>query len=131
VSKYNIVDDMKRKAEALDYDLDAHRWLLYFAMFLIIFAILTAWALAELRDGIIASADGQQRIYKEMSVLQQQITVLQRELSKVRFDGRSKDLAPERAHESDAPDAASASTPADPNRAGKTDNTQARPKARP
>lgn len=90
----SIIDDLKRKAEALDYDLDAYRWLLYFAVFLVFFAIMMAWTIADLRDGIIASGEGQRRIYKEMSILQQQITTLQRDLARARVDGRLKGADP-------------------------------------
>jgi hypothetical protein len=125
----SIIDELKRKAEALDYDLDAYRWLLYFAVFLVFFAIMMAWNIADLRDGIIASAEGQRRIYKEMSVLQQEITALQRDLARARFDGRMKGGAPEQTLQGDPNNPAAPVTLMDQARPGRAD--QSRQKTRP
>jgi hypothetical protein len=92
--KQDIIDKIKRKAESLDYELDSHRWLLYFAVFFLLFAILTMWNVADVRDGLIASAEGQQQIYKEMSILQQQITSLRRDLMDAKISGSIRATSP-------------------------------------
>jgi hypothetical protein len=131
VPRDSILNEIKRKAEALDYELDAHRWLLYFAIFQLLFGILGAWTIADLRDGIIASAEGQKRIYKEMSILQQQITAIRREMPMTSFDGRVKEQpsgqTPDGNHVNPVPPAAAV----DQSRAGKPDNVPSKQRSHP
>lgn len=81
--KRHVVEGIVRKFDEVQHEIDAHHWLLVFVLFLFAFQMMTAWSLADLREGLIASAAGQQKIIKEISSQQQQITSLRDELNKL------------------------------------------------
>jgi hypothetical protein len=74
-----IIDSIKTKTQDLDYDLEAHRWILYTLVVFIFYTIVLAWQIANIRDAIIASAEGQRSIYNQIDILQKQINVLQQQ----------------------------------------------------
>lgn len=131
VPKDSLLNEIKRKAEALDYELDAHRWLLYFAIFQLLFGIIAAWTIADLRDGIVASADGQKRIYKEMSILQQQITAIRRDMPMASVDGRVKERASGPTGEGNILNPVPPPAAVDQSRAGRPDSVPPKQRAHP
>jgi apolipoprotein N-acyltransferase len=74
--KNHIIREFVRKFDEVQHEIDAHHWLLAVVLFILGLQLMTAWSLADLRSGLLAAAEGQQKINRDMSSLQQQVATL-------------------------------------------------------
>jgi uncharacterized protein YlxW (UPF0749 family) len=80
MEKNPIVKEFVRKFDEVQYEIDAHHWLLAVVLFILALQLMTAWSFADLREGLIAVAARQQRTSKEVTSLQEQINALREEI---------------------------------------------------
>lgn len=94
MEKNPIVKEIVRKFDEIQYDMDAHHWLLAVVIFFLVYQFAVAWSLVDMRDGLLAANAGQQKIYKDIHQLQEQITSLRAELISAQQRGGARQNVP-------------------------------------
>lgn len=118
MGKNPIVKEFVRKFDEIQYDMDAHHWLLAVVIFFLVYQFAVAWSLVDMRDGLLAANAGQQKIYKDIHLLQEQITSLRAELTSAQQRGGPRqNVQPEEPKEN-AGDNVAAPAPVSPSTIG-------------